>query len=105
MDYSKVPRILIYKERLSLEDFGVYESKSFNAVLYDSLMTLDDLKPWVKGAFHEILRLFNDAYYYLTLIFLEKNPLERYPDYCCQFRESSSDYDFVWHSECTGGQT
>lgn len=99
MVYTKVPRILIYKERSSLEDFGVYESKSFNAILYESLMTLDDLKPWIKGAFHEILRLFNDAYYYLTLIFLEKNPLEHYPDYCYDFGVFPQGYDFDWDSE------
>jgi hypothetical protein len=99
MDYTKVPRILIYKERSSLDDFGVYEPKSFNAILYESLMTLEDLKPWIKGAFHEILRLFNDAYYYLTLIFLEKNPLERYPDYCYNFGECPQGYDFDFASE------
>lgn len=99
MDYTKVPRILIYKERSSLDDFGVYESKSFNAILYESLMTLKDLKPWIRGAFHEILRLFNDAYYYLTLIFLEKNPLERYPDYCNDFGGFPQGYDFDWDSE------
>ncbi len=99
MDYTEIPRILIYKERSSLEDFGVYESKSFNAILYESLMTLDDLKPWKQGAFHEILRLFNDAYYYLTLIFLEKNPLEHYPDYCYNFGGFPKGYDFDWDSE------
>ena len=92
MDYTKVPRILIYKERSSLDDFGVYVSKSFNAILYESLMTLDDLKPWIKGSFQEILRLFNDAYYYLTLIFLDKNPLEHYPDYCYNFGGFPQDY-------------
>ena len=99
MDYTKVPRILIYKERPSLEDFGVYVSESLNAILYESLMTLEDLKPWRKGAFQEILRLFNDAYYYLTLIFLEKNPLERYPDFCFGFGCFPQDYDFDWDSE------
>lgn len=99
MDYTKVPRILIYKERSSLDDFGVYVSKSFNAILYESLMTLDDLKPWIKGSFQEILRLFNDAYYYLTLIFLDKNPLEHYPDYCYNFGGFPQDYDFDWDSE------
>ncbi len=99
MDYTKVPRILIYKERSSLDDFGVYESKSFNAILYESLMTLEDLKPWIKGSFHEILRLFNDAYYFLTLIFLEKCPLEHYPDYCCDFGGFPQGYDFDWDSE------
>ena len=42
MDYTKVPRILIYKKRASLEDFGVYEANTFNAVLYEALMSLDD---------------------------------------------------------------
>ena len=61
MDYTKVPRILIYKERSFLEDFGVYEPKSFNATLYEALMSLDDLKPRYEGVFGEILRLFNEG--------------------------------------------
>ena len=99
MDYTKVPRILIYKERSTLEDFGVYEPKSFNAALYEALMSLNDLKPRYEGVFGEILRLFNDAYYYLTQIFLEKNPLERYARYCDEAGAFPPDHDFDWDSE------
>lgn len=99
MDYTKVPRILIYKNRTSLEDFGVYEPNSLNAAIYENLMTLNDLKPRYKGALNEILRLFNDAYYYLTQIFLEKNPLEQYATYCYDAGVIPKDYDFDMGSE------
>lgn len=99
MDYTKVPRILIYKERSSLEDFGVYEPNTLNAALYESLMTTERLKPRYEGVFGEILRLFNDAYYYLTQIFLEKNPLERYARYCDEAGAFPLGHDFDWDSE------
>lgn len=99
MDYTKVPRILIYKDRSSLEDFGVYEPQSFNATLFNALMSLDDLKPRYKGAFQEILRLFNDAYYFLTQVFLEKNPIERYATYCNMAGVLSEEYDYEGGSE------
>lgn len=99
MDYTKVPRILIYKDRSSLEDFGVYEPQSFNATLFNALMSLDDLKPRYKGALQEILRLFNDAYYFLTQVFLEKNPIERYAAYCNMAGVLSKEYDYEGGSE------
>ena len=99
MDYTKVPRILIYKERSSLEDFGVYEANTFNAILYEALMSLDDLKPRRKGAFKEILQLFNDAYYLLTIIFLEQNPIERYAEYCEKAGSFPEGNQFVWDSK------
>lgn len=99
MDYTKVPRILIYKDRSSLEDFGVYEPQSFNATLFNALMSLDDLKPRYKGAFQEILRLFNDAYFFLTQVFLEKNPIERYATYCNMAGVLSREYDYEGGSE------
>lgn len=99
MDYTKVPRILIYKDRSSLEDFGVYEPQSFNATLFNALMSLDDLKPRYKGALQEILRLFNDAYYFLTQVFLEKNPIEQYSTYCNMAGVLSKEYDYEGGSE------
>lgn len=83
MDYTTIPRKLIYKERRSLEDFDIDDESplKIDPLFYNRLITIDYLNPRNEGSFDEILRIFNDVYYITTMIFLEKRPLERYAQY------------------------
>ena len=94
MDYIHI-RPLVYHEIGDLSDFDVDNENSINCQLYESLLTIWQLNPKHKGIFPEILRLFNDAYFYLTIIFMVKRPLEIYPDICDNAGAISKDYD--WH--------
>ena len=94
MDYIHI-RPLVYREITDLSDFDIDNEKSINGQLYESLLTTWELNPKHKGIFPEILRLFNDAYFYLTIIFMVKRPLEIYPDICVDAGAISKDFD--WH--------
>lgn len=71
MDYTEVPRSLIYKKRTNLDDFGVRENDSLNGRLFNLMseyfLSIDDAKDL-------ILQCFNNAYYLCTLILLEDFP-------------------------------
>lgn len=94
MDYIHI-RPLVYHEICDLTDFDVDNEKSINCQLYENLLTTWQLNPKFKGVYPEILRLFNDAYFYLTIIFMVKRPLEIYPDICDDAGSISK--DFGWH--------
>ena len=70
-DYWNVPRKLIYRERESLNDFGVQESNSFNGRLFQ-LLSEQFLS--TNGADTLLLQCFNNAYYLCTIILLEDLP-------------------------------
>lgn len=94
MDYIHI-RPLVYHEISDLTDFDVDNEKSINCQLYENLLTTWQLNPKFKGVYTEILRLFNDAYFYLTIIFMVKRPLEIYPEICDDAGSISKDFD--WH--------
>ena len=94
MDYIHI-RPLVYHEICDLTDFDVDNEKSINCQLYENLLTTWQLNPKFKGVYTEILRLFNDAYFYLTIIFMVKRPLEIYPEICDDAGSISKDFD--WH--------
>lgn len=78
MDYTKIPRPLIYKMRENLNDFGVQAPGSLNKELFSHL------KKILKGmerALDLYLRCFNDAYYVCTLILKDDFPETRIADY------------------------
>lgn len=67
----------IYRERKSIEEFGVDEKNTVNNVMFDVLFQIEG----VSGNEETMLSFFNDAYYICTLILLEKRPyfnLEKY---------------------------
>ena len=70
-DYWNVPRELIYRERKSLNDFGVKDCDSLNGKLFQLLsnhfLSANDAKAL-------LLRSFNNAYYLCTIILLEDLP-------------------------------
>lgn len=83
MDYTLI-RPLIYRKRKSLEEFGVLdEAKNtiVNAFFYDRLLKISYLHPRHDYANEEMLRIFNDVHYFMTLFFHDENPLAHYADY------------------------
>lgn len=75
MDYKKIPRPLIYKQRDNLRDFEVNNPSTLNYQLFahlkaNPLMLMEHAKEMA-------LRCFNNAYYICTLI-----GLEDFPDLC-----------------------
>ena len=75
MDYTKVPRFLIYQRRTDLNDFGVKTPGTLNNRLFTQMRKMPLLRC---GDAREIaLRCFNNAYYICTL-----TQLEEFPDLC-----------------------
>lgn len=79
MDYTKVPRSLIYRERRSLEEFGVYEKDSITQPFVEELLKFgsDEYPDIEKNA----LWCMNNAFYICTMFFLERDPRPRIRQY------------------------
>ncbi len=72
MDYIKLPRSLIYKERKSLKDFGVLTKGTLNHYLFMRMARMTLLRT---GDSEQIaLQCLNNAYYICTLILLDEFP-------------------------------
>lgn len=91
MDYTKVPRELIYKERNDLKEFGVQIPETMNYVLF--LLLKQQALMGAPGAREIALRCYNNAYYVCTLILLEANdfPELRISDYVDTILEIEKD--------------
>ena len=100
MDYTKVPRELIYKDRNDLKEFGVQIQESMNYLLFMRLK--QQALMGASGAREIALRCYNNAYYVCTLILLEANdfPELRISDYVNKILEIEKDNknidEFVW---------
>ena len=73
MDYTDVPRELIYKEKTSLKDFGVSNEMTLEHKFYEGLLK----RPSIIGCLKKretILRIFNNAHYLCTLILMDEDP-------------------------------
>ncbi len=79
MDYTKIPRNLIYETRFSLNDFGVYDNHPVNTPFVEKLYEEDI----VKGSNAEkiVLQWLNNANYITTMVLLEKDPRWRNSSY------------------------
>lgn len=90
MDYTKIPRELIYRDKTRFEDFHVNDSKTSNAKLYTLLkhhiktdannITSDDV----------LLQIFNDVYYICTMALSDDSPADRVEEY----RRLTREHDF-----------
>ena len=81
MNYSKLPRQLIYTNRLSLDEFGVDDEKTVNGVIFDRISSIDGLQSRYVDMEKSLLDIFNDAYYICTLIMVEQRPALRFSDF------------------------
>lgn len=72
MDYTKLPRNLIYRERRSLVEFGV-KSNHINSMIFKRMQELPMFRDMVDGDVCA-LRCFNNAYYICLLILNDDFP-------------------------------
>ena len=79
MDYTTVPRSLIYRERRSLEEFGIYEEDCIMRPLSDAIFDFDFIR--APNAEERALWCMNNAFYICTMFFLERDPKWRYDHY------------------------
>ena len=77
MNYSKIPRELICFTHRSLDHYDVDDRKYANFFFFEQMLKMDILSPQYKETESQILAIFNDAYFILTLVFLEKRPILR----------------------------
>lgn len=73
MDYTKVPRSIIYQNITDIGDFGVDDESSLMGRFFNSMLDQQFMRDVVNA--EEILfTVFNNAFYICTLICLEKRP-------------------------------
>ena len=72
MDYTKVPRELIFKDRTDLSDFFVDDSGTLDAIMYEKITRSDVCA--ILDAAERLLDCYNDAYYITTLILMGNRP-------------------------------
>jgi len=76
MDYTQVPRALIYEDRKDIDDFPISMQFGFPSMEGNFLEALEQ-RPFIKESYEApelILDIFNNARYITTLICLEKHP-------------------------------
>ena len=95
MDYIKISRSVIYKDRTDLKDFGVHVPGTINNQLFINLK--QHALMGVSGAKEVALRCYNNAYYVCTLILLEADdfPELRISDYVDKILEIEKDNKYT----------
>ena len=78
MDYTKIPRHLIYKEK-SLDDFPINDVHSLDWLMLDRIETSEIAM--IPNAEDYVCKIFNNAYYITTLVLKEKRPNLHVADY------------------------
>jgi len=79
MDYTTVPRSLIYRERRSLEEFGAYDEDNIMFPLANAMLQMDIIRQ--ADSENRALWCLNTAFYICTMILLEKDPRWRISKY------------------------
>ena len=78
MDYTKIPRHLIYKEK-SLDDFPINDVHSLDWLMLYRIETSEIAM--IPNAEDYVCKIFNNAYYITTLVLKEKRPNLHVADY------------------------
>lgn len=81
MNYTKVPRKLIYRDRNSLEEFVADDPYSINWELARLMRQYLFLRKKRNDYRDILLTIFNEAYYLTTLLLMDDNVLDNYYDY------------------------
>ena len=80
MDYTKIPRELIYQDRHSLKEFGIYDNHIINKRIAYYLRNQHFIKLH-NNPEESVLYCMNQAYYYCTMAILEDDPCWRIQQY------------------------
>lgn len=76
MDYTKLPRHLVYLDRKDIDDFPVYSRFDYTT-MEESFLDALERQPFIKESYDApemILKIFNNARYITTLICMESHP-------------------------------
>jgi hypothetical protein len=97
MNYTTIPRSLIYKERKSLRDFGVYDEETLNWMMYRILRRYYLAELNSNDYAYIILDLFNESYYLCTMLLLDDRAGTNINDYIdavkCRIKEPEAFFD------------
>ena len=72
MDITSFPRELLYKDRDNIGDFNIYVNNSVNSIIYRKINTIED-SYISKRTEKDYLDIFNDAYYFCVLVYIDKD--------------------------------
>lgn len=79
MDYTTVPRSLIYRERRSMEEFGAYDADSITRPLAEAMLRMDFIQE--SDSENRALWCMNTAFYICTMVLMEVDPRWRLSKY------------------------
>lgn len=79
MDYTTVPRSLIYRERRSMEEFGAYDAESITQPLAEAMLRMDFIQQ--SDSENRALWCMNTAFYICTMVLMEVDPRWRLSKY------------------------
>lgn len=79
MDYTKVPRELIWADRTNIDDFLVDESGTLDNIMFERIGR--SMICNLPKAAEYVLEIYNNAYYITTLILMEKHPILYFNSY------------------------
>ena len=79
MDYTKVPRELIWADRTNIDDFYVDYSGSLDNIMFERIGR--SMICSLSNAAAYVLEIYNNAYYITTLILMEKHPILYFSSY------------------------
>lgn len=81
MNFTTIPRQLIYRERRTLEEFNIHQENSLNATLYWLLTEILNDKLGLNTYEHMILTMMNEAYYLCTILIMDKQADNHFREY------------------------
>lgn len=100
MDYTKIPRQLIYKDLDNIDDFGIDDKSSLEYEFYETLVDCPlihnkESVEYIKDIPKLVLQIFNNAYYICTLINMEQHT-ELYVDRYLSKAKNDNEGSLMW---------
>lgn len=81
MNFTNIPRSLIYENRSSLDDFNIHNETSLNSAIYKLLRRHLYAEYGLNNYRDLILQMFNEAYYLCTMLIIDRNADANFRDY------------------------
>ena len=81
MNFTNIPRSLIYEDRKSLDDFDIHNAESLNGALYKLLRRHLYTEYGLNNYRTLIIQMFNESYYLCTMFLMDKNADANFRDY------------------------
>lgn len=100
MDYTKLPRHLLYKDRKDIDEFPIYSKFDYQTMEEVFLEALEQ-RPFIRDAYNAselILQIFNNARYITTLICMENHPHHYFHKYLEKAGSNDNDLTIANHA-------